>query len=176
MDWIGSSEIGRPGRHGVWTRFRFNPGVIVWPLCGLAIFYALARAIETYPVAKHRDSYRQATFVVRTIAQDEWAEGVIEPGGREHRHLLERTLKHGWVLAESTVLAIPGRELRVWWSDAEGAPVVPVSKMPCLPRREMTPFWIVFAVGLFFAALRFTYRAQEHAVEKRTEVLFDEPR
>lgn len=184
MEWNGPSEIGRPGRFGVWTRFRFNKGAIVWPLCGLAIFYAVARAFEAYPVAKHHATYRQGTFVVGTTVQDTWrgevlsmwADGVIEPAGKAYRHPVERTLGLDWVLAGTTVQALPGRRMPVWFSDVEEAPVVPVSTMPCVPKPEMTLFWLVFAVGLFFAGLRFTYRAQEKRIERRTEVLFDEPR
>ena len=179
MDFIGPSEIGRPGHAGVWTRLRVNPGAFVWVFSAIAIFYALAQAVETYPVAMRRDSYRPATFVVTRIESEPnvvWVHGTIEPGGIEWRHWAENTLKWGFVLGgDVRVPARPGARMQVWYGGGPDDPrMVAVASMPCLPRREIPLFWGVFAIGLFFAALRFFSRAQEHAIVKRTETLFGE--
>ena len=179
MDYTGPSQIGQPGRHGVWTRLRVNPGAFVWVFSAMAIFYALQQAIETYPVAMHRDTYRAATFVAARIEREPnvvWVHGTIEPGGIEWRHWAENTLRWGFVLGgDMRVPARPGARMQVWYGGGPDDPrMVPIASMPCVPRREMPVFWGVFAIGLFFAALRFTGRAQEHAIERRTEKLFDE--
>jgi hypothetical protein len=80
------TPLGRPGRLGLWTVFRFNPHVLVLLATVLALFYIAREAIPSFIFWRYGPTYRQADFVMdRAQENDGWpiVRGPIEPGGEE---------------------------------------------------------------------------------------------
>ena len=139
------TPLGRPGRLGLWTVFRFNPHVLVLLATVLALFYVAREAIPSFIFWRYGPTYRQVDFVMDRAQENDGSpivRGPIEPGGEEWVLELKKAAA-GYVLAgDPTVAFAPGRRVRVWWSDA--APVVgygegrstkimPVSTFPRIP-------------------------------------------
>jgi hypothetical protein len=59
--------LGRPGRAGLWTHFRFNPRVFVLLATALAGFYVLREAIPSFIFWYYRPTYRQVDFVMDRV-------------------------------------------------------------------------------------------------------------
>ena len=123
------TSLGRPGRAGLWTLFRFNPHVLVLLATVLALFYIAREAVPSFIFWYYGPTYRRADFVMdRAQENDGWpiVRGPIEPGGEEWVLELKKAAS-GYVLeSDPTVAFAPGRRVRVWWSDA--APVVGYGK------------------------------------------------
>ena len=56
--------LGRAGRLGLWTVFRFNPHVLVLLATVLALFYVVREAIPSFIFWRYGPTYRQADFVM----------------------------------------------------------------------------------------------------------------
>jgi hypothetical protein len=130
-------------------------------------------------------TYRQVDFVMDLAQEnDGWplVRGPLDPGGEEWVLELRKT-PSGYVLESDPAVAFaPGREVRVWWSDA--APVVgfgkgrstkimPVSTVPRIPGTGrflagMAAVVVAGFLGLLVAGLR-AFRTRGVA----TETLFD---
>ena len=178
-------SLGTPGRFGLWTYFRFNPGVFVFLATSLVVFYLLREAIPSFIFWYYGSTYRQVDFVMdRAQENDGWpiARGPLDPGGEEWVIELRKT-PSGYVLeSDPTVAFAPGRRVRVWWSDA--APVVgfgkgrstkmmPVSALPQIPGAERFLAWMAAVLVAGLAGLWVTGRRTFRARGWDTETLFD---
>ena len=180
------TPLGRPGRLGLWTVFRFNPHVLVLLATVLALFYVAREAIPSFIFWRYGPTYRQVDFVMdRAQENDGWpiVRGPIEPGGEEWVLELKKAAA-GYVLAgDPTVAFAPGRRVRVWWSDA--APVVgygegrstkimPVSTFPELPGLGRFLAWTALFVVTGLAGLWLAGRRVFRPRGLATETLFDQ--
>ena len=77
--------LGTPGRFGLWTYFRFNPGVLVFLATSLVVvFYLLREAIPSFIFWRYGPTYRQVDFVMdRGAGERRLAArpGAARPGG-----------------------------------------------------------------------------------------------
>ena len=178
--------LGTPGRFGLWTYFRFNPGVFVFLATSLVVFYLLREAIPSFIFWYYGSTYRQVDFVMdRAQENDGWplVRGPLDPGGEEWVLELRRT-PSGYVLeSDPAVTFAPGRRVRVWWSDAapgvgfgkgRSTKIMPVSALPQIPGAGRFFAWMAAVLvaafaGMLVAGLR-VFRTRGGG----TETLFDE--
>ncbi len=179
------TPIGRPGRFGLWTIFRFNPHVLVLLATVLALFYIAREAIPCFIFWHYRSTYRQVDFVMdRVHENDGWplVRGVIDPGSEESVLELMKT-NSGHVLASDPAVAFaPGRRVRVWVSDE--APTVgygkgrstqsmPVSKFPAVPGLGRFLAWTALFGVTGLAGLWLASRSVFRPRILGTETLYD---
>lgn len=173
------STIGEPGKRGLWTRFRFHPPTLI-ALAGFALIaFGFDRAVADSIFWWHRESYREADFVLGEAHENEgypYLSGRVEPGDVEWVLSAERLADGRFTVAgQPELLFEPGRRVRVWWSDAapsvgfSGAgstKLVPVAELPELPGLARPALWLAKAVPVVWAALFLIKRFR--TIERRT--------
>jgi hypothetical protein len=178
-------SLGRPGRLGLWTLFRFNPHVLVVLATVLALFYIAREAIPCFIFWHYRSTYRQVDFVMNTANENEgypYARGVADPGGEEWVMSLAKTPAGYVVESDPTVGFAPGRRIRVWVSDAafnvgygkgRSTTIAPVSRFPTLPGLGRLFAWAGLFVVTGLAGLWVAGRSVFRPRILGTETLYD---
>ena len=165
------SYPGARGRFDLRLRVRTNLHGLVFVMSGFAVLYAVHRIVNLVPVVPYQPTYHTAEFVIDRVEEPDanvdarvsWADGRVEPGGATTREPVLRGLDGTLVLAnDRAVPAVPGRRMPIWFSAEDGAPLVSLAQMRCIPDSRMVGFWIVFAIGAFVVGLRLTARAGKY--------------
>jgi hypothetical protein len=178
------TAIGRPGRAGVWTHFRFNPGVLVILATAAVVFFLFREATTAFVFWHYGATYRQVDFVMGPPEENggyPLVRGLLQPDGVEWVIGARKTAA-GYVLeSDQTVVIEPGRRVRVWWSDA--APVIgfpngstkimPVSTMPRLPGLGRVLGWLATIPVAVLAGMWVLARPLFRSRVETTETLLD---
>jgi hypothetical protein len=198
MDY-GPSQIGRPGRSGVWTRIRINPvGLTLFPL-GFALIFTTF-ALDAYVAWRYRDSYQRKDFVITQVdAGGQTARGVLVGEGapfdvaaadarsdasQEVAVLPLRIRDRQTVIAgDYSVKAAVGARVAVWHNpelrnhvNFHLREVVPVQWMPTPPGLRPVLVWIPLALICFWITPRVFRWTVTRTKAIYTETLLDEPR
>jgi hypothetical protein len=178
------TAIGRPGRAGVWTHFRFNPGVLVILATAAVVFFLFSEAVTAYVFWHYGATYRQVDFVMGPPEENggyPLVRGLLQPDGVEWVIGARKTAA-GYVLESDQAVVIErGRRVRVWWSDA--APVIgfpngstkimPVSTMPRLPGLGRVLGWLATIPVAVLAGMWVLARPLFRSRVETTETLLD---